>query len=277
MATVAPEIEAAPVADTLRLEVGSPEVDGRILPEHRARNRVYIGDAATPSTSWTNELVLGDSAGIPVMRWITKGEQGDGASWELLQTYHARTLAPLAYSRTSSAGVYLRYTVDGTRVRGVRRTSADAPEEPFERDLARMGFFSGASDLIPMAVGYEPGLVMTAPVWGPNMEAAQDRVFTVVREEQVEVEGAQVMAWRVDEHIEDTGALYATWWLSETEPYMVLGEIMLPNGQMQRITGVALTPPGARRQGPSARPAVPAGLPRGAPRTRTSRRPRRTR
>jgi glycolate oxidase len=32
----------AAAADTLRLEVGSPEIDGRVFPSHRARNRVYL-------------------------------------------------------------------------------------------------------------------------------------------------------------------------------------------------------------------------------------------
>ncbi len=227
-------------ADTLRLEVGSPEVDARFMPEHRARNRVYLGDARTPSNTWTNELVLEDSAGIRLMKWITLGEQPNGTTWELRQTYDARSLAPLAYERTSSTGQLLRYTVDGTRVRGTQRAAAGAPEEPFERDLDRMGFFSGASDLVPMGVGYEPGLVMIAPVWGPGMSEAQDRVFTVVGQEEVEVEGERVRAWRVEEHAAATGALQATWWLSEESPYMVLGEIPLANGQVQRITGVAL-------------------------------------
>ncbi len=230
-----------PAADTLRLEVGSPEVDGGFMPEHRARNRVYLGDATVPTNSWTNELLLGDSAGVPVMRWITRGgPQADGSSWELRQTYHARTLAPMAYDRTASDGSYLRYTIDGARVRGVRKASADAPEEPFERVLDRVGFFAGASDLVPMAVRLEAGLVMTAPVWGPNMQAAETRIFSVVREEPVQVEGSEVMAWRVEEYVEETGRLHAVWWLTESSPYMVAAEVMLPDGQVQRMTGVAL-------------------------------------
>ena len=54
------------------------------------------------------------------------------------------------------------------------------------------------------------------------------------------MEGERVRAWRVEEHAAATGALQATWWLSEESPYMVLGEIPLANGQAQRITGVAL-------------------------------------
>ena len=30
------------------------------------------------------------------------------------------------------------------------------------------------------------------------------------------------------------------WWLTNASPYMVLAEIPLANGQIQRITGVAL-------------------------------------
>ena len=46
-------IDREAVTDTLRLEVGSPEVDGRIFPVHRARNRVYL-EGSVPSLTWTN-------------------------------------------------------------------------------------------------------------------------------------------------------------------------------------------------------------------------------
>jgi hypothetical protein len=49
-----------------------------------------------------------------------------------------------------------------------------------------------------------------------------------------------VKAWRVEERVHATGELKATWWLTNASPYMVLAEIPLPNGQIQRITGVAL-------------------------------------
>ena len=232
-------------SDTIRLEVGSPEVDGRVFPVHRARNRVYLGDSSEPTVTWTNELSLGDSAGVPVMRWVTRGEPGPAATgghqWELLQTYDARTLAPLAYSTPSSTGAYMHRTIDGTRVRGVKRgPGGDAPEEPVDRTLDRLGFMASASDLVPMAVGLRAGSVMIAPVWGPNMRAAEDRIFTVLAEETVSVEGVDVVAWKVEERFADTGNLYATWWLTEESPYMVLAEVIQTDGQVRRITGVAL-------------------------------------
>lgn len=237
---------AAPAAqDTIRLEIGSPEVDGRVFPVHRARNRVYIGDAATPSVSWTNELQLGDSAGRPVMRWITLGEPAPGSStpaWELYQTYDARTMAPMAYLRTASNGSLTRLTIDGTRVRGVKRAPGDTALVPVDQTIDRPGFFSGASDLVPMAAGMQAGKIMTAPVWGPNMTAAEERVFTVFAQESVMVEGSAVMAWKVEEHVAATGKRVATWWLTESSPYMVLAEVPLPDGQTQRITGVDLGP-----------------------------------
>lgn len=234
----------APPADTLRLEVGSPEVDGRIFPVHRARNRVYLGDAATPVTEWTNELALGDSAGMPVMRWTTRGRQttpdGGSATWELLQTYHARTLAPLAYSRASSTGALTRLVIDGTRVRGVTRQPGETAERPVDRVLERPGFFAGASDLVPMAVGLREGVVMTAPVWSPSLSVPEVRVFSVLGRERVTVEGEEVEAWRVEERVEADGRLAATWWLTESSPYMVYAEIPLADGRVQRMTGVAL-------------------------------------
>ena len=238
-------LEHEAVSDTLRLEVGSPEVDGRVFPVHRARNRVYLEDGSEPVVTWTNELTLGDSAGVPVMRWVTRGEPGPTATgghrWELLQTYNARTLAPMAYSNTSSSGAYMHLTIDGKQVRGVKRgPGGEAVEEPVHQTLDRLGFMASASDLVPMAVGLRAGSVMIAPVWGPNMPAAEDRIFTVLSQETVSVEGAEVVAWKVEERVADTGSLYATWWLTEESPYMVLAEVLQSNGQVRRITGVAL-------------------------------------
>jgi hypothetical protein len=234
------------VADTLRLEVGSPEVDGRRFPPHLARNRVYIGDNPTPVTDWTNQLTVGDSAGVSVMRWVTRGRQrapdGGEATWELLQTYNARTLAPMAYSNTYSTGVFTHFTIDGTRVRGVRRAPGASEDQPIDRTLDRLGFIASASDLVPMAVGLREDLVIIAPVWGPNMAAPEVRVFSVLGRENVRVEGSDVEAWKVEERLESSGRLLATWYLTDTSPYMVYAEIDLPNGQVQRITGVSLDP-----------------------------------
>lgn len=228
------------VSDTLRLEVGSPEVNGLMFPSHRARNTVYIGDATTPVTSWTNELTVADSAGRTVHRWITSGTQANGATWELHQTYDGRTLAPLKWSLRSSAGADSRLSIDGLRVRGVMKGPSDTTGTVVDRTIPRAGFIASASDLVPMAVGMRTGLVIIAPVWSPQSTNVEVRVFTVLGEESVMVEGESVVAFKVEEHVYGTGELKATWWLTNASPYMVLAEVPLANGQIQRITGVAL-------------------------------------
>jgi hypothetical protein len=76
--------------DTLRLDVGSAQIDGRVFRPHAARVRVYLGEERRLSAEWTNELTLGDSANRPVMRWVTRGTRypaaGNPVTWELLQT-----------------------------------------------------------------------------------------------------------------------------------------------------------------------------------------------
>ena len=143
------------VSDTVRLEVGSPEVNGRIYAPHAARVRVRVGEGdGRLVAEWTNELTHGDSAGRAVHRWVTKGTRflptGDTVQWELRQTYDAVTLAPYGYASRSSAGEERRHA---------------------------------------------------------------DRV------------------------------LLATWYLTEESPYMVYGEVVLPNGQIQRMTEVAIPAP----------------------------------
>lgn len=230
--------------DTLRLQVGSPEIDGRVFPTHSARNRVYLQDGAAPVGTWTNDLTVGDSAGVQVHRWVSRGVQlgpeGAGASWELVQTYDARTLRPLTYYRWGSNGASTRLRIDGTRVTGVQQLPGEAAPRRIDRTIDQPGFFSGATDLVPMAVRMRPGLVITAPFWSPNMETTEVRVFTVIGQEPVRAEGVDYTAWKVEEHVERTGAHAATWWVTDASPYMVIGEVVLPNGGLQRITGQAL-------------------------------------
>ena len=189
-------------------------------------------------------MPAGDSAGRAVHRWVTKGTRflpsGDTVRWEILQTYDARTLAPYAYTARSSTGTYTRLTIDGTRVRGVRKVSPDSAERAIDMVVARPGFIASASDLVPLAAGLKEGVVMTAPMWGPNMSASELRVFTVVGEVPVVVEGTRITAWKIHEHRQADGRLLATWYMTEESPYMVYGEVPLPNGQVQRMTEVAI-------------------------------------
>ena len=52
-----------------------------------------------------------------------------------------------------------------------------------------------------------------------------------------------VAAWMVEERHHADRRLTATWYLTETSPYMVYGEIPLPDGQVQRMSEVALPMP----------------------------------
>jgi hypothetical protein len=231
--------------DTIRLEVGSREINGKVYEPHAARVRVRVGEGEGQVVAeWTNELTHGDSAGRPVHRWVTKGTRnlpdGNTITWEIRQTYDAVTLAPYGYSASSSAGTWSRLTLDGVRVRGTRRMPNDTTVHKVDVTLDRPGFVASASDLVPLAAGLSAGKVMTAPVWSPNMTRAELRVFTVVSRGPVDVEGTKVDAWKVEERRHANGQLLATWYLTESSPYMVYGEVPLPNGQVQRMSEVAI-------------------------------------
>jgi hypothetical protein len=237
-------------ADTLHLEVGAAQVDGRVYKPHAARVLIRIGDPKGPVVrEWTNELTVGDSAGREVHRWVTKGQVNAGGSagvtWELRQTYDAITLKPYQYNSTYSNGTYTRVTIDGNRVRGTRRAAGDTTVHQIDITIDRPGYFAGASDLVPAAVGFRSGLVMTAPVWNPSMVKAETRIFTVIGREDVDVEGTRINAWKVEERRADR-TLYATWWLLDESPYMVYGEVPLANGQIQRMSEVEI-PRSSRR------------------------------
>ena len=245
VAAVPAAAQSPSTPDTLRLEVGSPHVNGTIYAPHAARVRVRVGEGDGRLTAeWTNELTHGDSAGRAVHRWVTKGTRflpsGDTVRWEILQTYDARTLAPYAYTARSSTGTFTRLTMDGRRVRGTRKVSPDSAERTVDLVLDRPGFIASASDLIPLAAGLKEGAVMTAPMWGPNMAASELRIFTVVGKVPVDVEGTRITAWKIDEFRHADRKLLATWYMTEASPYMVYGEVPLPNGQVQRMTEVAI-------------------------------------
>lgn len=238
----------ATTGDTIRLEVGAKDVNGLVYAPHAARVRVWAGPGeSTLRSEWTNVLTLGDSAGRRVQRWVTRGRQitaaGDTVRWELRQTYDAVTLAPYGITRTTSTGVRSSYRIDGKRVTGTRQASASAPVERVDYILERPGFVASASDLVPLAVGLRKGMVMTAPMWAAGTPASELRVFDVLDSVEVNVEGAKMQAWKVEERRLADRRLLATWYLSGKAPYMVYGEAPGPNGVTLRYTEVSIDPP----------------------------------
>jgi hypothetical protein len=235
-------------SDTIRLEVGSPEVNGKVYEPHAARVRVRVGEGEGRIVAeWTNELTHGDSAGRPIHRWITRGTRftpsGDTIRWEIHQTYDAVTLAPYGYTSRSSNGGFSQLRLDGRRVHGTRKAPNDSTVQQVDLTIDRPGFIASASDLVPLAAGLSTGKVMTAPVWSPNMTRSELRIFSVVGRGPVDVEGTAVTAWKVEERRHADRTLVATWYLTEASPYMVYGEVPLPNGQVQRMTEVAIPAP----------------------------------
>jgi hypothetical protein len=118
--------------------------------------------------------------------------------------------------------------------------------QPVDVTLDRAGFFAGASDLVPAAVGFKEGAVMVAPFWSPAVTKAELRVFSVIGKTTVKVEGADVTSWKVEEYRYADRQLLATWYLTDVSPYMVYGEVPLPNGQVQRMTEVAIPMSGTK-------------------------------
>jgi hypothetical protein len=72
------------------------------------------------------------------------------------------------------------------------------------------------------------------------MTKAERRIFSVLGRVSVNVEGSDVTAWKVEERRYSDRQLLATWYLVDKSPYMVYGEVPLPNGQVQRMTEVAI-------------------------------------
>ena len=238
-------------SEVLRLEVGARQIDGRVYQPHAAKVRVYVGPGqGTVRSEWTNVLTVGDSAGRQLHYWLTTGTQitpaGDTVRWELRQVYDAVTLQPYSIVRTASNGLESRLRIDGRRVHGTRRANASAPIEQIDYTIDRPGFVASASDLVPAAVGFKEGRVISVPIWGPPMQQAEQRRFTIIGKVDVDVEGTRVNAWKVEEHRESDQKLLATWYLLDQSPYMVYGEVPLPDGSVQRMTEVEVPMPSVR-------------------------------
>ena len=244
LATLAVLATESHPADTVRLEVGSPLVRGSVYKPHRARVRVHNGSLDTPPVAeWINILTVGDSAGRRVARWVTLGQLDAAtgqAGFDLRQTFDLETMAPLGYALTTRNGARVRLAIDNGHVRGTRKTPADSVARDVDQHVGRIGFIASASDLVPLAVGFRAGAVYIAPVWGPNMAAAEDRIFSVIGQEKMTVEGHEWMAWRVEERRAADRTHLANWFLVEGAPYMVAGEVFLANGQIQRMTEISL-------------------------------------
>ncbi len=235
-------------SDTIRIDVGSPRIDGDIYAPHAARVRVRVGPGeGRMRAEWTNVLTHGDSAGRKIHRWVTTGTQvtpaGDTVRWELRQTYDAKTLAPLGITRTSSTGATSSLRIDGLRVRGTRRANATAPVEALDYTIDQPGFVASASDLVPGAVRLDSGMVMLAPIWQPGSTTSEPRAFTVLGRVDVDVEGTKVNAWKIEERRRADKTLLGTWYMVERSPYMVYGEVPLPDGSVQRMTEVEIPMP----------------------------------
>lgn len=242
LVSVAAPAAGAQSADTVFADVGSPAIDAQRFKPHAARVRVYRGDSLV--AQWTNELSLGDSAGRRVMRWVTTGEpvpvNPNRPLGVLRQTYDAVTLAPLGYSNVVSTGAFSHLRIDGRRVSGTRRTASDTTVHRVDVTLDQPGYFAGASDLIPVAAGLRVGSVIVAPVWNANAAAVDYRVFSVLRDTTLSIEGSSVVARKVEERRRSDRSLTAYWYLLTESPYMVYGEVPLPDGRMQRMTEVAI-------------------------------------
>jgi hypothetical protein len=239
------DAQARTARDTIFLEIGSPRVDASLFKPHAARVRIYNAQGVQ-TAEWDNELTLGDSAGRRVMRWITTGRPVPANPTRplgrIFQTYDAVTMQPYGYVSSSNTGAYVQLAIDGRSVKGIRRANATAPLQEVDLTLDVPGWVIGASDLVPVAAGLRTGDVMVAPLWGPNMTQSEYRVFVVLGDTTMTIEGTRATARKVEERRRSDGTLTATWYLTREDPYMWYGEVPLSTGGVQRMTEVPIPP-----------------------------------
>jgi hypothetical protein len=229
--------------DTVHVEVGSPLVDGAVYAPHSARvvKLLVRGDRVDTTAVWTNRLEIGDSAGRRVHRWLTAGWGGPAGGkrvgFELRSTFDARTLALLGHDLRSESGAGWKLAVDGSTVRGLRRTPADTTMRPVELTLPRAGFAAGASDLIPFAMKLREGLVMTLPLWSPPGTEVHDEIWRVTRRGTYAFEGRDVPSWEMEQYGPEDGRLRGRIWFIDDAPYVVRWDLFNEDGSIVRMIG----------------------------------------
>ncbi|MFN2316742.1 MAG: hypothetical protein ABR551_00395 [Gemmatimonadales bacterium] len=72
------------------------------------------------------------------------------------------------------------------------------------------------------------------------MTSSELRVFTVLDQVRVTVEGTEMTAWKVSEHRYLDGQWLADWYLLDEAPYMVYGETRQADGQLRRMSEVPI-------------------------------------
>ena len=82
--------------------------------------------------------------------------------------------------------------------------------------------------------------MIVAPLWSATVTSPDYRVFAVLGDTTLNIEGQLVRARKVEERRRSDRSLSAYWYLLTTEPYMVYGGVPLPDGRVQRMTEVGV-------------------------------------
>ena len=235
--------------DSVRLEPGTPLIDGRVIRSHVSTQRSTL--PGRPANEVVTSLTMRDSAGQRFMTMATRGaipSDSGPVQYELVQTYDARALTLVSYLLAYSNGDTTRLAIDGRRVRGVR--SVPAPMrivlaqrrrwmlQPVDQTLDRDGFDSGIVTLLSAAMAFRPGLVITIPIVTHSSGVSDVTVLAVIGREKVQVGGSRVDAWKVEQRRAGERTLSATWYLMDSPPYVAAGEVVVPGGQIMRLTRV---------------------------------------
>jgi hypothetical protein len=229
-------------ADTLCVAVGSEMISGLELPVHGSKiDRFQLDPGQAPrNIGWiTNVMSIGDTAGRPVFRFITEGEarqpNGQANRYTLYTTFDRKTTALLGYFISGSLGREVRLTLDGNRVRGTIRPSADAAVQPVDVTLSRPGFLGSSMDIQLALLPLRPGLTIELPVWMPGMTDAESRWYVVVSQGTAKMGGKTVDAWVTEEWNADRSRKLSTMNVIKSAPFMEWQEFDQPSGGKLRL------------------------------------------
>ena len=73
-----------------------------------------------------------------------------------------------------------------------------------------------------------------------GMTTSEMRIFSAVGKTPTPIDGKEWNAWKVEERRHADRTLLATWYLTEASPYMVYGEVVLPDGRVQLMSEVEI-------------------------------------
>ena len=207
------------------VRVGDGTIDGSFLQPYNNAwfYSVKMANGKTrPQGIWSDHLQFTTVNGKQALLRVQGTTFLNGLSNAMVNTFDAKTLAPMTSETHGIDSSIFKRTFDGKHVTSMTMANAKDAATPVESDLpqAVYDFNGGLYGLLLAALPLKAGLKGSLPAVADRENTLTAESFRVLREEQVQAgsRGA-VKAWVVESVKPDKYVM--TFWLTKTPPYII--------------------------------------------------------